>query len=123
MLGVNTAIRCDDSGMGFAVPTEVVSSIVPELIADGEILRPKLDITVDVFDEPADGVERERLRVLRAGAGGAVRAGDAPVSLGDQTIEDRGALFGVVRQPLFGLTGPVTVERDGHVCTVDLIAS
>ena len=49
LIGVNTAILSDtgaSSGIGFAVPVDIVNRIVPRLIRDGQVPRPGIGIVV-----------------------------------------------------------------------------
>ncbi len=49
LIGVNTAILSPSgshAGIGFAIPVDTVNWVVPELIAHGRIVRPRLAITV-----------------------------------------------------------------------------
>lgn len=46
LVGINTAILSksgDSAGIGFAVPINQIERILPELVATGKVLRPKLD--------------------------------------------------------------------------------
>ncbi len=50
LIGVNTAIESpsgSSAGIGFAVPVDTVNQVVPQLIANGRIVRPQLGIQVD----------------------------------------------------------------------------
>lgn len=49
LIGVNTAIYSPvgvNSGIGFAVPVDIVSKVIPELIVYGKLIKPGLDITI-----------------------------------------------------------------------------
>jgi 2-alkenal reductase len=49
LIGVNTAILSDSgssSGIGFAVPVDIVNQVVPQLIKNGHVPRPGIGITV-----------------------------------------------------------------------------
>ncbi len=49
LIGVNTAILSDtgaNSGIGFAVPVDIVNRIVPRLIRDGKVARPGIGVVV-----------------------------------------------------------------------------
>ena len=62
LIGINTAIASktgQSSGVGFAIPVNLVSIVVPELIAHGRIFRPEVGIQ-RVF-ETEDGLMVERL--------------------------------------------------------------
>ena len=50
LIGVNTAIYSPSgasAGIGFAVPVDTVSRIVPELITHGKVVRPRLGVVLD----------------------------------------------------------------------------
>ena len=50
LIGVNTAIYSPSgasAGIGFAVPVDTVSRVVPELIAHGKVARPRLGVEID----------------------------------------------------------------------------
>ncbi len=56
LIGVNTAILSDtgsSSGIGFAVPVDIVNRIVPRLIRDGAVPRPGIGIVVMREDSAA----------------------------------------------------------------------
>jgi S1-C subfamily serine protease len=59
LIGVNTAIYSPSgasAGIGFAVPVDTVSRIVPELVAHGRVIRPVLGVDLD--DRLSDYVTR-----------------------------------------------------------------
>jgi S1-C subfamily serine protease len=50
LIGVNTAIYSPSgasAGIGFAVPVDTVSRIVPELITNGKVVRPRLGVVLN----------------------------------------------------------------------------
>ena len=50
LIGINTAIYSPSgayAGIGFAVPVDTVNRIVPQLITEGEYLRPSIGVIVD----------------------------------------------------------------------------
>jgi S1-C subfamily serine protease len=72
MIGMNTAIASragDSAGVGFAIPINTIARVVPQLIADGRIVRADIGI-LTVFRTP----EGLRIRTLAPG-GPAERAG------------------------------------------------
>lgn len=78
LIGVNTAIYSPSgayAGIGFAIPADTVSWVVPELIAKGHIERPTLGVDI-VTAQAVARVETEGALVMRVGRGsGAERAG------------------------------------------------
>jgi S1-C subfamily serine protease len=72
LIGINTAIASktgQSSGVGFAIPVNLVSRVVPDLIAHGRVVRPEVGI-LRVF-ETEDGLRVEQLTP----GGPAARAG------------------------------------------------
>jgi S1-C subfamily serine protease len=50
LIGVNTAIYSPSgasAGIGFAVPVDIVQRVVPELIAHGKVIRPRMGIRIN----------------------------------------------------------------------------
>jgi S1-C subfamily serine protease len=63
LIGINTAIYSPSgasAGIGFAVPVDTVSRIVPELITHGKVARPRLGV---VLDDPTSALVTKRLGV------------------------------------------------------------
>jgi S1-C subfamily serine protease len=63
LIGVNTAIYSPSgasAGIGFAVPVDTVRRVVPELIAHGRVVRPRLGAA---FDDQLSAVVTRRLGV------------------------------------------------------------
>jgi S1-C subfamily serine protease len=62
LIGINTAIASktgQSSGVGFAIPVNLISRVVPDLIAHGRVVRPEVGI-LRVF-ETEDGLRVEQL--------------------------------------------------------------
>ena len=55
VVGVNTAIFTNtgtSAGVGFAIPIDIVRSVVPQLIQYGKVVRPALNIQVTTAATP-----------------------------------------------------------------------
>lgn len=68
VVGVNTAIRSEsnsNSGVGFAVPVDIVKRVVPALISEGRYRYPYLGITANSLVTVADLAEELDLSVQR----------------------------------------------------------
>lgn len=118
VLGINSSIRADGRGMGFAVPAKTAATIIPELIEHGEILRPKLGVSLQVIDHFENGVEGERLRVARAAEENTLKAGDILLAINGVQIRTRADLFDVMRRDLIGRDVAIEVDRDGEATQV-----
>jgi len=97
LIGVNTAIYSPSgayAGIGFAVPVDTVARIVPQLIANGRIIRPGLGVGVLPDAQAARyGIQGVMLLDVpptssagRAGLRGAYRRRDGSVAMGDVII-------------------------------------
>jgi S1-C subfamily serine protease len=104
LIGVNTAIYSPSgasAGIGFAVPVDTVSRIVPELIAHGRVIRPILGVDLD---ERLSAAVTRRLGVQGVLIRGVARGGGAAAAgLEGTTVDRRG---GVV-------PGDIVQEIDG----------
>jgi len=99
LIGVNTAIYSPSgasAGIGFAVPVDTVSRIVPELIAHGRVVRPQIGVG---FDDRLSAAVTRRLGI----EGVLIR----------EVYEDTGAAAA-------GLQG-TNVDRRGRVVPGDVI--
>ncbi len=78
LIGVNTAIYSPSgasAGIGFAVPVDTVNRIVPQLVAHGRVLRPRIGIEMDerisALITRRLGVEGVLVRGVEPGSGAA----------------------------------------------------
>jgi len=94
LIGVNTQIASPSgasAGIGFAVPVDTVNRVVPELVAHGRVVRPRLGIAAaPEWVLRRAGVEgvlvmsvAEGSAAARAGLRGTSRAEDGSIVLGD----------------------------------------
>jgi serine protease Do len=80
VIGINTAIRANANNIGFAIPINMVKSLVPMLVRDGKVTRSALGISVgDVLEADMDRLKRPNrkgalVRGVQPG-GGADKAG------------------------------------------------
>ena len=134
LIGVNTAILAPSgafAGVGFAIPVDTVSRIVPALISRGRAPLPGIGVTT-ISEELA----------VRAGIKGVivhgVRPGSAAATAGLQGLDDRGDLGDIIvavgGKPVastadmalaleavgIGNRARLTVQRDGRAREVDV---
>jgi S1-C subfamily serine protease len=134
IVGINTLIYSPSgtsSGVGFAVPINIAKRIVPQLIANGAVVRPKLGIVpfnvgniqarlpvdegVGVYQVyPGSPAAAAGLRGLQQDAGGDVVLGDIIVSIDGDKIANGDDLYRVLDKHQFGDTVQVEVFRDGQ---------
>jgi S1-C subfamily serine protease len=134
LIGVNTAIYSPSgasAGIGFAVPVDTVSRIVPELIAHGRVIRPVMGVA---FDDRLSavvtrrlGVEGVLIREVYEGTGaaaaglqptevdrrGRVIPGDVIQEIDGKAVRSTSDLLGRLGGYKPGETVTLTVWRDG----------
>jgi S1-C subfamily serine protease len=139
LIGVNTAIYSPSgasAGIGFAVPVDTVSRIVPELIAHGRVIRPILGVDLDerlsAYVTRRLGVEGVLLRGVARGGGaaqaglqgttvdrrGTVVPGDVVQEIDGKPVKSTSDLLGRLGGYRPGDTVTLTVWRDGKARTV-----
>jgi serine protease DegQ len=126
LVGINTAIysRTGGSiGIGFAIPTAVVTGVMKELIAKGRVTRGYFGIEpVDITPELVSALKlrRERGVVVRgvqrnapAGTAG-MEPGDVLVAINDVPVRDTPGMLNQVAQLAPGSVARVRVERNSR---------
>ena len=103
LVGMNTAIYSPSgasAGIGFAIPVDIISRVVPQLISSGHVVRPQLGITI------AERELEERLGV----------DGVLVMQVGEDSAAARAGLRATQRDPRTGATalGDLIVAIDGE---------
>jgi len=135
VIGVNTAIFSPQGaagtyiGIGFAVPVDTVSRIVPQLIAHGKIVRPGMGVVIAsdriaqelglegalVVDvKPGGGAEKAGIRPTRRDAAGRLLLGDLIVAVGKNDVKSSDDLSRWLEERSVGETVEIGVLRDGR---------
>lgn len=126
LVGINAAIYSGTGmsiGIGFAIPTTIVSQVMEQLIKTGKVVRgyfgiEAIDITpeiVDTFRLPRDsgvfikGVSRSE----PAGRAG-MQAGDVMLSINEQVVRDRSSMLTQIAALTPGTQARVKVLREGQ---------
>ncbi len=139
LVGVNTAIYSPSgasAGIGFAVPVDIVSRIVPQLVAHGRVIRPILGVGLDERLSAAvtrrldvegalivrvfagGGAEAAGLRGTSVGRDGRVVPGDIVQQIDGKPVTSTGDLQGRLSDYEPGDTVTLTVWREGKTRTV-----
>jgi 2-alkenal reductase len=143
VVGVNTAIESPvraNSGVGFAVPSNVVSVVVEQLRSGGRVAYPWLGIqggtmTSDIAEEIGLSRETRGVIVSAVTPGGPAEAsgllggdpatglgGDVIVGIDNQPVNEFDDLLSyVVQQARVGQTVRLSILRDGQPMTIDLV--
>ena len=140
MIGINSQILSPDGGgsvgVGFAIPVSIARRVVPQLIRDGRVLRPKLGVYPRSVAD-IRGVRlpvEEGLLVLQvdpngsgaaAGLRGTSQTEDGDLVLGDiitsidgEKMAEQNDLFRILDKHQFGDVLQAEVVRDGRRQTV-----
>jgi S1-C subfamily serine protease len=150
VVGVNSAIRSDvpsNSGVGFAVPVDIVKRVVPALISEGRYRYPYIGISSNTFFTVADLSAALDLPVQRgvlidlvlpggpadeAGLRGSQRQielwdlpigvdGDIILALDDYELRDFGDMIAyLIRETTVGQKVMLTILRDGETLQLPL---
>jgi S1-C subfamily serine protease len=132
LIGVNTAIYSPSgayAGIGFAIPVDTVSWVIPELIAKGVVERPTLGVELlsarlaqNLGLEgaligrvmPRSGAERAGLRGTRRDAYGRVVLGDVIVEVAGREVSTNDDLLLALDRQKPGSRVEVVVLREGR---------
>ncbi len=141
LIGVNTQIASPSgasAGIGFAVPVDTVNEVVPQLIAHGRVIRPRLGISpasesvarqlgvagVVVFGVgEGSGAAKAGLRGMGRAADGSLVLGDIIVGIAGKKVESYDDLVSALEKQKIGDTVPVRILRNGREITVDVTLS
>ncbi|MCI0751531.1 MAG: Do family serine endopeptidase [Flammeovirgaceae bacterium] len=130
LVGINTAIASPTgsySGYGFAVPSNIVSKIVEDLITFGTVQRGWLGVTIQTVN--SDLAKQEDLEVSEgayiadfaeksSAKDAGLQKGDVVVKIDNATIKTNTALIEYIGRHRPGDKVNVTVNRNGKVVTV-----
>ncbi|WP_413173686.1 HhoA/HhoB/HtrA family serine endopeptidase [Anabaena azotica] len=128
VIGINTAIRADAMGIGFAIPIDKAKAIATQLQRDGKVVHPYLGVQMvtltpqlaqqnnidpnSVFEIPeVNGVLVMRVVPDSPAATAGIRRGDVIVQIDDQAITSADQLQRVVEDSRLGQTLQLKVQR------------
>jgi S1-C subfamily serine protease len=139
LIGVNTAIFSPSgasAGIGFAIPVDEVNRIVPQLIANGKVIRPGLGIHIAEDQitrrlglegvlilnvQPGGPAAKAGLRGTRRDENNEIVLGDVITAIDDTEISRVNDLHGVLQTRKVGDTVTVTVLRDGEERQIEVM--
>jgi serine protease Do len=132
LLGINTAIASQTgfySGYGFAVPSDIVSKVVEDLIAYGTVQRGWLGVSIEnvtnrlVSEKDLnvnEGAYVSAFAESSAAKDAGVKVGDVITKLDEATIRSNTALIEYIGRKRPGDRVNVTVNRDGRELTFEV---
>jgi len=135
VIGINTAIRANAQGLGFAIPINTAKRIADQLIATGRVdhaylgvqmvtLTPELKENLNSDPSSPFPVQDDRgVLVVRVvpnspAAKAGVRAGDVLVKVGQQAVTESEQVQQIVENASIGNDLPVELRRNGQAVTV-----
>jgi len=138
LIGVNTAIHAEagvNSGIGFAVPVDVVNRVVPQIIRQGRVSQPALGVRMapDAWTRqhgldgvavtevvPGSGAAAAGLRPARM-EDGQVEPGDLIVGLNGDPVSQQQDLVRLLAERQVGEKITLEVLRDGERIQVPVL--
>ena len=126
VIGVNSQIRSDsggNEGVGFAIPSNTVRSVVTQLIATGKAEHAFLGVVLRDSSSQT-GAAISQVRAGTPAAGASLRAGDIVTAAAGKPITSASELRAVINAHRPGDKISVTYKRGGqsHTVTVKLAA-
>ena len=137
VIGINTAIARDASGIGFAIPVNIARPLMRQALAGQELQRPYIGVhyvQIDAQVAKDQGLSVKEGALVREdqasgepgvvsngpAAKGGVREGDIVTKIADQTIDTLHPLDAVLSQFSPGDTVALQILRDGKPITVNV---
>jgi len=131
VIGINTAIFAMAQGIGFAIPIDTATWVIPQLLAHGRVRRPYLGFggqsrPLDRRIARALGIANRRaIEVLSiepsTPAAAELRVGDLLVSLDGTPVEDVDTVHRELLGRAIGVPLTISVLRDGALRDVTLV--
>jgi S1-C subfamily serine protease len=138
LIGVNTQIASPSgasAGIGFAVPVDTVNEVVPELIAHGRIVRPRLGIVpasegvthqlgvsgvLVLAVQNGTGAAKAGLRGTERDRDGSFILGDIIVGVAGKDVASYDDLVTALEKQKIGDTVPVKLVRNDRTVTLNV---
>ncbi len=138
VIGINTAIRADATGIGFAIPIDKAKTIATQLVRGEKVAHPYLGVqmvtlTPEIASEnnsdpnapfpipEINGVLVVRVLPKTAAALAGIRRGDAIVEVDGETIRDAGQLQDVMENSHVSQKLQVKLLREGKERLVTVV--
>jgi putative serine protease PepD len=123
VVGVNAQIESDsgdNAGVGFAIPSNTVKSVVAQILSGGTVEHAYLGVSIG--DAGAQGATVETVQSGTPAAKARLRAGDVVTAVDGKSVANAAALTATVSGHEPGDKVTVTYTRDGssHTVTVTL---
>lgn len=125
LIGINSAIKTNTGyyqGYGFAIPVNIVKSVVPELIKNGKVTRGYIGVNIQTIDETmAKGLGLSKPEgvlvqgIVKGGAGedAGIKAGDVILAVDGKNVDAANELQAIIGSKHPGDVVKLTMFRDG----------
>ncbi|MEW6173400.1 MAG: trypsin-like peptidase domain-containing protein [Bacillota bacterium] len=129
VIGINTAVNVQAQGIGFAIPSNTVKSILSDLMNKGKVVRPWLGVQVQSVDKQwADylGLSKtEGALVVGVVAGSpaersGISRGDVVLEIANKKIKTPDDLVSVITEQKVGSKVDILVWRNGKMVRVSV---
>jgi serine protease Do len=123
LIGVNFCSRRDAAQLNFAIPTEVVNDIVPEIISHGSVLRASLGIAISAKPATSEEGAGFAIEVQRAVEDSPLKKGDIILAVNGITVQRRYDLMRQLNRSAIGTTLNLSITRGEEALEVAALAS
>jgi len=129
VIGINTAINAAGQGIGFAVPTDMVSPFLDDLKSNGKISRGWLGISLQNLDtalsqsmglDSSEGVLVAEVHAGHPGEAAGLKSGDVILEFDGQTVKSTTELIRTVGRRPAGASVNVQIKRNGQDKTLSV---
>lgn len=136
VIGVNTAIVSEtrqNSGLGFALPSNTAIKIYNQLVQSGKVTRGGIGITYNAEQDPAllralglksdGGIVVQDVKAGGPAARAGIRAGDVITEIDGRKVTGGSVLLDIVANTAVGKTLQAKVNRDGKEMTIPIVVT
>jgi putative serine protease PepD len=123
VVGVNAQIESEsggNDGVGFAVPSSTVRSVVAQLLEDGQVEHAYLGVSLTETDD-ASGVRVSEVRAGSPAAEAGLEVGDVVTAVDGDSVTDASELQAAIDAKRPGAEVSVTYTRGGESSTVSVV--
>jgi putative serine protease PepD len=120
VIGVNAQIESDsggNDGVGFAIPSNTVKSIVSQLVSSGSVRHAYLGVGIA---SASNGVRLSEVRSGTPADDAGLQVGDVVTAIDGKTVRDASELGSAIDAKRPGDTVSITYVRDGSTRTVQV---
>jgi serine protease Do len=125
LIGINSAIKTNTGyyqGYGFAIPVNMVKTVVPELIKNGKVIRGYIGVNIQTIDETmAKGLGLDKAEgvlvqgIVKGGAGedAGIKVGDVILGVDGRSVNAANELQAIIGSKHPGDVVKLNMFRDG----------